>query len=205
MIHTILFVLVVGSWTSSTVAWGDSHQQNAGFEIPQSVTLYSPHDKFTGKYDESRACFNFKLGLNKLPASIEWDLGYGFLSIAHEDWLQAGAGRADERSVMKELGAHAWSDSFDVPVLEPLPELKEGERRHVTIDASGDTHREWAKTTTRFAKAMVGHMYLLHVKDERSDFYALFRVEQLEQGEQCTISWKRIPTPEPINQKDAAK
>jgi hypothetical protein len=48
---------------------------------------------------------------------------------------------------MKELGDYKWSDSFKIPALEPLPELKQGERRQITVDSSADTHQQWAKTT----------------------------------------------------------
>ena len=199
---TALAVAVVALWASNiVVVRGEYLQQAKSAGIPQSFTLYPPRDKLTGRYDETRACFSFKMGANKLPNSIDppelsdWDLGYGFMRISNEDWLTVGSGR-DQRSVMKELGKHDWSDTFNVPVLEPLPRLMEGERRPITIDSSADTHAAWANSTTHFAKAKVGHMYVMHVKDEQADFYVLFRVEQLEQGEQCTISWKRIPTPE---------
>jgi hypothetical protein len=51
-----------------------------------------------------------------------------------------------------------------------------------------------------FAKAIVGHIYAVHVVDDAADYYALFRVESLQRGERCTISWKLIPPPE---QKDS--
>jgi hypothetical protein len=123
-------------------------------------------------------------------------LGYGFARINNEDWLMVGTTAGDKRSVMKELGEYTWSDSFKTPTLEPLPELKEGERRHIIVDSSADTHRQWATTTSHFAKAKAGHMYLVRVKDDEADFYVLFRVEEIEQGDHCTISWKRIPTAE---------
>lgn len=46
-----------------------------------------------------------------------------------------------------------------------------------------------------FVKAVVGHMYVLRVVDEEHDFYVLFRVEALVRGDNCTISWRRIPPP----------
>jgi hypothetical protein len=46
-----------------------------------------------------------------------------------------------------------------------------------------------------FAKAIVGHMYVIRVVDNDSDFYVLFRVEAIERGVSCTISWKRIASP----------
>jgi hypothetical protein len=46
-----------------------------------------------------------------------------------------------------------------------------------------------------FAKAVVGHMYVIRVVDKDDDFYVLFRVESLVRGDNCTITWKRIPPP----------
>ncbi len=192
----VLTILAVFVSASGIVASSAPVLQHASDAIPQSFTLYPPHDKVTGKHDESRACFSFKLGANKQPNSFNWELGYGFAQINNEDWLIVNTGQPEQRSVMKTLGAHEWSDSFEVPVLEPLPKLMEGERRTITVDASADTHAAWANSTTHHAKAKVGYMYVMHVKDYQSDFYVLFRVDQLEQGEYCTISWKRIPAPE---------
>ncbi|MDX6447313.1 MAG: hypothetical protein QOH71_4387 [Blastocatellia bacterium] len=54
------------------------------------------------------------------------------------------------------------------------------------------------KIDPAFVKAIVGHVYVIHVVDDTRDFYALFRVEELQRGDYCTVSWKLIP--EPINQ-----
>jgi len=51
------------------------------------------------------------------------------------------------------------------------------------------------KVDPLFVKAIPGHMYVIHVVDDNNDFYALFRVEALESGDNCTISWKRISAP----------
>ncbi len=47
-----------------------------------------------------------------------------------------------------------------------------------------------------FAKAIPGHMYVLRVVDDAEDFYVLFRVESLVRGDNCTITWKRVPAPD---------
>lgn len=47
-----------------------------------------------------------------------------------------------------------------------------------------------------FAKAIPGHMYVLRVVDDVEDFYVLFRVESLVRGDNCTLTWKRVPAPE---------
>ena len=46
-----------------------------------------------------------------------------------------------------------------------------------------------------FVKAVVGHMYVIHVVEGDADFYALFHVESLVRGDRCTITWKLIPPP----------
>src|SRR6185295_506005 len=138
-------------------------QQEIPPGAPETFTLYPPHIG-PDQYDETRACFSFKLGRKKLPNSTDWDLGYGFLVMSDEDWIQVGTNTTDKRSVMKELGEYKWSDSFKIWALDPLKQLKPGQQRYISVDASADTHKEWAKSTTLFAKAQAGHMYLMHVK-----------------------------------------
>lgn len=56
-----------------------------------------------------------------------------------------------------------------------------------------------------FVKAMAGHMYVIHVVDDSRDFYALFRVEALQRGDNCTVSWKLIPEPVKQSGKKASR
>ena len=51
------------------------------------------------------------------------------------------------------------------------------------------------KTDPVFVKAVAGHLYVIHVVDDDNDFYALFRVEAVERGDHCVISWKLIEPP----------
>lgn len=44
-------------------------------------------------------------------------------------------------------------------------------------------------------KAVLGHMYAIHIMNPQSDFYVLVHVDGLVPGDNCTISWKRIPPP----------
>ena len=46
-----------------------------------------------------------------------------------------------------------------------------------------------------FTRAIPGHIYVIRVVDEVEDFYVLFRVESLVRGDNCTITWKRVPAP----------
>ena len=46
-----------------------------------------------------------------------------------------------------------------------------------------------------YVKAVVGHVSVIHVVEGGDDFYALVRVESLVRGDNCTITWKRVPPP----------
>jgi len=171
----------------------------------QTVTLVPPMNPVTKKYNEGKSCFSFKLGLLKeaLPRDskrdFQWDLGYGFLNIAEEDWFTL---HFAARSVIQDLGEGDWSHPRPVPALEPLPPFPKDKTRQVTIDASGDTHRKWAKATHNMAKICLGHMYGLHIKNDVDDFYVLFRVDELEQKRRCAISWRYVPAPPEIDQNE---
>jgi len=47
-----------------------------------------------------------------------------------------------------------------------------------------------------FVKAVVGHMYVAHIVNDEDDFYALFRVDAIERGAHCVVSWKLIEAPQ---------
>jgi hypothetical protein len=157
----------------------------------QHVTLYAP---LKYNHDESRATFSFERG-GRGPAGA-WDLLYGNLQIGDDlDWFSASTAK-DNRSLIRDLGALNWSDSYVVPVITPLPKLEEGKERNITVDSSGDTGKSWAGKNGVFVKAVEGHMYAMHVKDTDSDLYVIFRVEGIERGDNCTISWRVVPSPE---------
>ena len=174
----------------------------AGFatHAQQTVTLHAPHDRETGKYSERRSWFSFEFGVvgkaDRGAAGDQWDIGYGFLNVNGEDFIQVAHGRED-RGVIKDLGALTWADDFEVPVLAPLPVVPEGQQRVIGVNASAGKADHWSRTNGVFAKAVVGHIYAVRVKDDDSDFYALFRVESIEQGRSCTISWRLASAPGP--------
>jgi hypothetical protein len=168
----------------------------------QTLTLYPPLDPETKKYDEGKACFSFKYGRTKAATKTDWQLGYGFLSIGEQDFFTVKT-FAGNRTVIKDLGGHKWEDSFALPVLEPLPKLAKGEHYNFTIDASADTHKKWAETASTSAQVISGHIYLVHIKDETADFYAMFRVEEFEPRKLCTISWRLAPTPGPSDTRSS--
>ena len=174
-------------------------------QVPQRVTLYPLPDRKVTLYplpdrkanplDQSKSCFDFRAGSLMNGAKGRWDLAYGFAILDYQDWFIL-SGTRETRTVIRDLGELRWTDPLEVRALKPLPELAKGEQRKHTIDTSGDTGDLWAKTTNTMAKVVIGHIYLMHIKDAESDFYVLFRVEDFKQQAFCTIAWEVIPTPE---------
>ena len=172
----------------------------------KSGTLYSPM-----KYrNELRSfCLNFKSGLS--PSLAEpCDLRYGLLAINNDfDWLQISTSR-ESRGVIKDLGAYSWNDQFEVPALTPLARLGPGQPRDVSIDVFGGDGAGGPvlspivasrkrldgkpKIDPAFVKAIAGHIYAVRVVDEKSDYYALFRIDSLGDGT-CNISWRLVSSP----------
>lgn len=235
MIKLAIVVLGLLSWLAES--------RPVALTSPQPrVTLYSIN-KHRGQ--QRNFCINFQsvvVGRSPRPC----DLRYGSLYVGNDlDWFES-SGAQGNRSVIKDLGLKNWDQSFRVPVVEPLPKLKPGEQRNITIDSSGadgadgtpgapgargqdgadadgvvrsrsTDDRERAivardapsrpkndgtpRVDPMFVKAVVGHMYVIHVVDDVRDFYALFRVEALERGDNCTISWQLIQAPETSGNK----
>jgi len=167
----------------------------AGRPCQQTLTLSADRDQLTGTLRHGGAAFDFRRGAITNRNAKDWDLGYGGIQINNEEWFDVSHAEG-KRNVIKDLGQLRWSDSYRVPVLDPLPELKKGEKRQITVDSSGDTHKAWAATTKMFAKVIAGHLYAMHVKDDYSDFYVLFRVEDHEQRNYCAISWTMVDPPQ---------
>jgi hypothetical protein len=185
----------------------------------QAGVLYSPQ-----KYRNERVsfCLNFQTGLSYL-LSGPCDLHYGLLGINNDfNWLQISSAQKC-RTVFKDLGSHKWTDDFEVPVVVALRKLEPGEQRTISVDASGADGARGADGSGSFEgfvrprvessrkqqsirdgkphldpiflKVVIGHIYVVHVVDNVSDYYALFRVDDL-QDMSCSISWKLIPAPQ---------
>jgi hypothetical protein len=141
---------------------------------PQTVTLLA-RKKVDGVDNYTQAAFSFKFGVNgdaALGVTLNnWDLLFGNSSVPDAFDVTMVT---DDCSRIRDLGALNWSDPFQVPALPEHPQ----------------------PTREPSAKAIVGHMYVVHTKDRDSDHYALFRVEALEPGTAVTISWKVIQSPE---------
>jgi len=120
-----------------------------------------------------KASFSFKHGIQNDPdlkvTRNEWELLYD----NGDGGFSVGLNQND-RSRIVDLGEKGWSELKKVPVVTALPE---GAR-------AGSV------------PAVQGHMYVVHTRTNSADLYSLFRVEWLEPGDQCVISWVNVPSPE---------
>jgi hypothetical protein len=224
----LIVVSMIGLWSCGEVLSSALAQSTQ----TSTVTLYSVN-KYPG--ERRKSCLNFQTA-----QSAPCDLRYGALYAGDElDWFESSAAQGN-RSVIKDLDNRTWTSEFEVPVVEPLPKLKPGERRQISIDTSGADGADGApgapgapgkngadadgvvrsqpapvpapagpifatpsrpkhdgkpKVDPMFVKAIAGHMYVIHVVDDTRDFYALFRVEALQRGDQVEVSWRLIPEP----------
>jgi hypothetical protein len=108
---------------------------------------------------------------------------YGALSIRGDgDWLDIVAPPPGALGTIKDMGELSWSEVHEVPVLMFTPHPH-------GYPVPG--HR--AVFSNEVVKAKVGHMYVLRVKKQKTDFYTLLRVEAIDPKGECTFTWKRVP------------
>ncbi len=156
---------------------------------PNVATLYS-----SLKFKRAgRALFDFRTG--RYGTKAGWDLDYGSMYINSDlDWFKAST-FGKNRHVLRDLGPHDWSDDFEVPVLTPRPDSLGTKEHPIRVNASAGEYEKWVRQAAQegiMVKAVVGHMYALHAKNSESDYYVLFRVESIERGNHCTISWRLL-------------
>jgi hypothetical protein len=69
--------------------------------------------------------------------------------------------------------------------------------RTIPLDSGESTpRRKQHKNPPVLAQAALNHIYEIHVVNEQGDYYVLLRVDALTRGDNCTVSWKRVPTPQ---------
>ena len=120
------------------------------------------------------ATFSFKFGGNgpevqKLCRN-NWDILFG--NSVLDDGIDVTM-VVDDRSRIKDLGRYKWEHQFNVPRLSAFEEPDRQEA----------------------VKAILGHIYLIHVRDRDNNHYALFRIDRLISDESIEISWKLISPP----------
>lgn len=188
-------------FTLSVVGFGSKNQLSLNRDWrevePQSVTLFSriKHQaKFKGY---GKAAFSFKHNVRSDPEretiGNNYNLLYGNISIdGDSDWFYVLGGR-ENCSRVKDLGEWNWSDVHQIPRLPAWPYPQEG----IRMPSKNETNKTIEESSNgRVTKVIAGHIYVLHSKDSEVDFYTLLRVDKLAPSDECTISWKVVPSPE---------
>lgn len=160
---------------------------------PQKAILLSQikHEDFP------RANFHFGLaarGDSESPSTRNvYDIRYGGISLdGDNDWLDVPISHGS-RSQIKDLGELNWLDVYDIPFLYANPVPHSG-----VMSMSYNSGKLIAVSPEGvLVRAVVGHMYLVHSKDGDRDLYVMFRVDAVKPGDECTITWKQVPSPEP--------
>jgi hypothetical protein len=158
----------------------------------QKATLLA-HTKYE---DFGKANFNFAVGVrgdSKLPPTNNYyDLRYGGFSLdGDRDWFDVPLGNGS-RSQLKDLGELNWSEIFYVPILPASLTPHQGGMSH-SFKAG---KMVGVSPENVLVKATLGHLYLLHSQHDKTDLYVMFRVDDLKAGDECTISWKVVASPE---------
>ena len=157
-----------GTWKPALGDAGSASHLGA-FSEPRAVTLLSRR-----KYnDYEKATFSFKHGIRDDPGlkitRNQWDL----LFDNGEGGFTVGMTSGD-RSRIVDVGELTWSELKSVPIVEALP----------------------AGARAGSVPAIQGHIYVVHTSTTDSDLYSVFRVDWLERGDQCAMSWVNVPSPE---------
>jgi hypothetical protein len=187
----LLIILASQAISFSAIAQSPSAKDWRTLE-PNSVTLFSRakyQDQFEGY---GKSTFSFKYGVRSDDVGREvtlnrYELQYGQINRAGDsDWFTVTSA-TDDRSRIKDLGILKWSDIVEIPLLPASTEL-EG----FNLPSKAERH----EGSANLAAVVVGHLYVVHSKYRNSDFYTLFRVDNLVPSDQVTISWKLVPAPE---------
>jgi len=194
--------LVLLVFTINSFGHGDGRRKsNSRVFHPPPVTTQSGLHEVTlfsriGRKDQDygRSAYNFYA----FARSDKWPkitrnrahLLYGSISINGDtDWFAVSMGGEDP-SRIKDLGQMQWSEVVATPFLATLPHSTTG----VRTPRRGESYEE--SSEGRVTKVVAEHMYVIHIKNDEEDFYVMLRVDALEPSDNCTISWKVVPSPE---------
>jgi hypothetical protein len=170
--------------------------------------------------DVSRAYFSFTSG--RLATPRVWDLSYGTIGGWFVVGFGIGGDRSAIRDLGKSDWSDNFKVPVVAPLPElkygeslyfttGVGKKGEGsssiEIRSAPVDFddwpqffpsahnAGSDEASRSEPAPVLAKIVPGHLYVIHVVKEQSDFYVLVHVDSLKKGDKCTISWKRIPSP----------
>ncbi len=122
--------------------------------------------------------------------SLNWDQAFTVPVVTPLPKLQPGEQRKITVDASGADGADGAPGVDGDGVLRPRPETVDSARARARPKHDGKP-----RVDSMFAKAIVGHMYVIHVVHDTDDFYVVFRVDEVERGSSCTVTWRFVPDP----------
>lgn len=189
----LVFVLFVFPWVLVVSAHG--RESTGSFHVEtETVTLYSRikySKEWGGGY--GRSAFSFDHGVRSdrghEVTRNNYELIYGNIDLnGDRDWFGVTM-VTDDCSRIKDLGEWDWTEVAELPMLEAKNEPHSG----ITMPGEGRSFEQ--SSDGQVTRVAVGHVYLVHTKDRNTDFFTVFRVDELVPGDNVTISWKKVPLP----------
>ena len=155
------------------------------------VTLFSRqgHDKA----DYAKSAYNFyaMARADNYPKTIgnRSNLFYGSFAVKGDsDWFSVSGGGA-ELTRIKDLGLKQWREMVATPFIAVPPHATQG----IRVPKAGESYEQASEE--RVTKVALGHMYVIHIKGDKEDYYVMLRVDELVPSDNCTISWRVVPPP----------
>ena len=116
-----------------------------------------------------------------------YSIAYGAFSQAPDDlWLHVEAAPVGGVGLLKDMGEMKWEEVDRMPalVLKPITPGISFSINHGTRSVGPQG---------LIVRAVAGHVYAAQIKDDRTDYRVIFRVDSIDSNGDCNISWKRIP------------
>ena len=162
------------------------------------VTLYSR----IAYQDWTRSTFDFGTGERGLIHSpnggwLDYDVSYGHARVGpSKDLLMVN----DRRSMIADLGKKTWEQVRETPSF-PERKTKEPPRPLNPPKVLINQGKEISAPYKQFIEVNAGHIYLIRLLKSRKVIYVMFRVESVKIGDNCVLTWKRVPPPKVDNEK----
>ncbi|HBB95536.1 MAG TPA: hypothetical protein DC054_09105 [Blastocatellia bacterium] len=117
-----------------------------------------------------------------------YSIRYGGLSMAADDlWLQVMATPPGGMGLLTDMGQMKWEEVHRMPVLVLKPITS---RISITMNKGVSA----VGPEGSIVRAVAGHVYAAQIKDDRTVYRVIFRIDSIDSNGDCNISWKRIPS-----------
>jgi len=116
-----------------------------------------------------------------------YSIAYGAFSPTPGDlWLHVEAAPVGGMGLLKDMGEMKWEEIDRMPALVLKP---------ITPGISFSMNHGMRSVGPQglIVRALAGHLYAAQIKDDRTDYRIIFRIDSIDSNGDCSISWKRIP------------